>query len=302
MALVVPWSARRAATLRKMVVPYAYLLPFLLLFAVFRIFPLVYGLYVSFTNATLGGNSSQFVGLQNYTALTHEARFLHSLLNTGQFTLQATIPVLGVPLLLAVLLNQNLPLRTFLRSAYYFPQTLSVVTLGLIWLWMLDPLVGPINYYLHGLGITPPVWFGNPVTAMWSVVITTVWGAAGYYMVIYLAGLQDIPRYLYEAAAIDGAGRFQSFWSITLPLLRPIFLFIGVIHVIGAFQIFGTVLVLTGGGPADATRTIVQHIYETGFAGEFSLGPAAAMSWVLFAIIVVFSVAQFYLQRGGSDF
>ena len=302
MALAVDRNPRRGIAWRRIVVPYLYLLPFLLLFAVFRVFPLVYGLYVSFTNGTLGGSAAKFVGVSNYVALTHEARFQHSLLNTGQFTLEATIPVLGVPLLLAVLLNQNLPLRTFLRSAFYFPQTLSVVTLGLIWLWMLDPLVGPVNYYLHLLGVTPPAWLGNPVTAMWSVVITTVWGAAGYYMVIYLAGLQDIPRYIYEAAAIDGAGRFQSFWSITLPLLRPVFLLIGVVHVIGAFQIFGQVLVLTGGGPADATRTVVQHIYETGFQGEFALGAAAAMSWVLFAIIVVFSIAQFYLQRGGTDF
>jgi multiple sugar transport system permease protein len=275
--------------------------PFLLLFLIFRVFPLAFGLYISFTNATLGASSFGFVGASNFSHLTKDIRFVHSLLNTFQFTAEATIPVLGVPLLLAVLLNRNLPFRTFLRSAFYFPQTLSVVTLGLIWLWMLDPLVGPFNYYLKLLGFSPPVWFGNPATAMLSIVMTVVWGAGGYYMVLYLAGLQDIPRYIYEAAAIDGASGWRSFWTITFPLLRPVFLLIGVVHVIGAFQIFGQVLVLTGGGPADATRTIVQHIYDTGFQGEFAFGSAAAMSWVLFLIIVAFSVAQFYLQRGGSD-
>ncbi len=136
---------------------------------------------------------------------------------------------------------------------------------------------------------------------MLSIVITVVWGTAGYYMIIYLAGLQDIPRALYEAAAIDGAGPWRSFWSITLPLLGRVLLLVGVVHVIGAFQIFGQVLVLTGGGPADATRTIVQHIYDTGFQGEFAFGSAAAMSWVLFVIIVAFSVTQFRLQRGDAD-
>jgi multiple sugar transport system permease protein len=300
-SLVASSAARRRVAWRRIGVPYLYLLPFLVLFLAFRVFPLVYGLYISVTNATLGDDAARFVGAANYLRLPKDPRFVHSLLNTFQFTLEATLPVLGIPLLLAVLLNRKLPLRTFLRSAFYFPQTLSVVTLGLIWLWMLDPLVGPVNYYLKQLGFSPPVWFGNPATAMWSIVITVIWGAGGYYMVIYLAGLQDIPRYLYEAAAIDGADGWRSFWTITLPLLRPIFLLVGVIHVIGAFQIFGQVLVLTGGGPADATRPIVQHIYDTGFQGEFAFGSAAAMSWVLFLIIVAFSVAQFYLQRGGSD-
>jgi ABC-type sugar transport system permease subunit len=260
----------------------------------------VYGLYISLTDQTLGVANATFVGLSNYARLPQDPRFVHSLLNTFQFTLEATVPVLCVPLLLAVLLSRPWPLRTFVRSAFFFPQTLSVVTLGLIWVWLLDPLVGPFNFYLKQLGFSPPVWFGDPRTAMLSIVMTVVWGTAGYYMLIYLAGLQDIPRVLYEAAAIDGAGAWRSFWSITAPLLGRVFLLVGVVHVIGAFQIFGQVLVLTGGGPADATRTIVQHIYDTGFQGEFAFGSAAAMSWVLFVIIVAFSVAQFRLQRGSA--
>jgi ABC-type sugar transport system permease subunit len=297
-----PEPARRSATWRNIAVPYLYLAPFLALFLVFRAYPLLYGLYISLTDQTLGETTSRFVGLANYVRMPKDPRFVQSLLNTFQFTLQATIPVLSVPLLLAVVLNRPLRLGTFLRSAFFFPQTLSVVTLGLVWVWMLDPLVGPVNYYLKSLGFSPPVWFGDARTAMLSIVITVIWGTAGYYMLIYLAGLQDIPRALYEAAAIDGAGPWRSFWSITLPMLRRVFLLVGVVHVIGAFQIFGQVLVLTGGGPADATRSIVQHIYETGFRGEFAFGSAAAMSWVLFVIIVVFSIAQFRLQRGGSDF
>ncbi len=138
--------------------PYLYLAPFMLLFLVFKVYPLIYGLYISLTDQTLGETTSRFVGLANYARLPKDPRFVHSLLNTFQFTLEATIPVLCVPLLLAVLLTRPRPLRTVIRSAFFFPQTLSVVTLGLIWVWMLDPLVGPVNFYLKQLGFSPPVW------------------------------------------------------------------------------------------------------------------------------------------------
>ena len=121
---------------------------------------------------------------------------------------------------------------------------------------------------------------------MWAIIVTTVWWVTGYYLVIYLAGLQDIPRELYEAAAIDGAGGWRRFWAITLPLLRPVLLFVFVTHIIGSFQVFGQVFVLTVGGPGDATRTVVQHLYETAFQNFFHFGSASAMAWVLFAIIL----------------
>ena len=159
-----------------------------------------------------------------------------------------------------------------LRSLFFFPFTLSVVTVGLAWLWLLDPVVGPFNYYLRRLGVPPHSWLAEPQTAMWAIIVTTVWWVTGYYLVIYLAGLQDIPRDLYEAAALDGAGAWRSFWAITLPLLRPVLLFVVVTHVIGSFQIFGQVFVLTGGGPGDATRTVVQHLFEAAFQNFFQFG------------------------------
>jgi multiple sugar transport system permease protein len=287
---------------RRVVVPYLFLAPFVVPFVLFRVLPLAYGFFLSFTNTRLGRADGDFVGLGNYARLLDDSRFQLSLVNTAVYTLEATAPVLGVPLLLAVLLNRDVGLRTLLRSIFFFPNTLSVATLGVIWLWMLDPLAGPLNYYLKQLGASPPSWLGSTSTAMWAVVMTAIWWVTGYYLVIYLAALQDIPRHLYEAAAIDGASGWRSFWSITLPLLRPVFLFVGVIHISGAFQIFGHVVVLTGGGPADATRTIVQHIYETGFKDRFALGSAAAMSWVLFLIILAFSLLQFRFVRGRIDY
>ena len=242
------------------------------------------------------------MGLANYERLLDDTRFHVSLWNTAFYTVASTLPILAIPLLLAVLLDRGLPLRTLLRSAFFFPFTLSVVTVGLTWLWLLDPVVGPFNYYLKAAGVPVRSWLADPATAMWAIILTTVWWVTGYYLVIYLAGLQDIPRELYEAAAIDGAGGWRRFWAITLPLLRPVLLFVLVTHVIGSFQVFGQVFILTVGGPGDATRTVVQHLYETAFQNFFHFGSASAMAWVLFAIILGFSVLQFRLLRGHTEY
>ena len=280
---------------------YLFLAPGLLLFAAFRLYPLLEGLRLSFTNARLGRATQQYVGFANYARLAEDSRFQVSLTNTAFYALASTLPVLVIPLLLALALNRG-ALRNTLRSVFFFPFTLSVVTVGLAWLWLLDPVVGPFNYYLRRLGAPAHSWLADPQTAMWAIIVTTVWWVTGYYLVIYLAGLQDIPRDLYEAAALDGAGGWRSFWSITLPLLRPVLLFVMVTHVIGSFQLFGQVFVLTGGGPGDATRTVVQHLYETAFQNFFQFGAASAMAWVLFAIVLGFSVLQFRLLRGHTEY
>jgi len=281
--------------------PYLFLAPGLLLFAVFRLYPLLDGLRLSFTNARLGRAQYAWVGLANYTRLLDDTRFHTSLWNTALYSLASTLPILAIPLALAVALHRGVGLTTLLRSAFFFPFTLSVVTVGLTWLWLLDPVVGPFNYYLRALGVPVRSWLADPATAMAAIIVTTVWWVAGYYLVIYLAGMQDIPRELYEAAALDGAGGWRAFWTITLPLLRPVLLFVFVTHVIGSFQIFGQVFVLTQGGPGDATRTAVQHLYETAFQNFFAFGSASAMAWVLFAFIVGFSLLQFRLLRGHTE-
>jgi multiple sugar transport system permease protein len=287
---------------RVALTPYLFLAPGLALFVLFRLYPLFDGLRLSFTNARLGRPTQAWVGLANYARLLDDTRFHTSLWNTAFYTVASTLPILAVPLALAVALNRGIALRTVLRSAFFFPFTLSVVTVGLTWLWLLDPVVGPFNYYLRTLGLPVRSWLADPATAMWAIILTTVWWVAGYYLVIYLAGLQDIPRELYEAAAIDGAGGWRSFWAITLPLLRPVLLFVFVTHIIGSFQIFGQVFVLTQGGPGDGTRTVVQHLYETAFQNFFAFGAASAMAWVLFAIIVGFSLLQFRLLRGHTQY
>ena len=280
---------------------YCFLAPGLLLFAVYRLYPLLEGLRLSFTNARLGRLTQQWVGFANYTRLAEDSRFGVSLWNTAFYTVASTLPILAVPLMLALALNRG-RFRGLLRSVFFFPFTLSVVTVGLAWLWLLDPVVGPLNYYLRSIGVPARSWLADPHTAMWTIIGTTVWWVTGYYLVIYLAGLQDIPGDLYEAAALDGASSWRSFWAITLPLLRPVLLFVVVTHVIGSFQLFGQVFVLTSGGPGDSTRTVVQHLYETAFQNFFQFGAASAMAWVLFAIILAFSVLQFRLLRGHTEY
>ena len=296
-----PYGKRRSLR-RGALTPYLFLAPGLALFVAFRVYPLLDGLRLSFTNARLGRAQYAFVGLANYDKLLEDTRFHVSLVNTAFYAMASTLPILAIPLLLAVALNRRVALRTFLRSAFFFPFTLSVVTVGLTWLWLLDPVVGPFNYYLKALGLPVRSWLADPTTAMWAIIVTSVWWVTGYYLVIYLAGLQDIPRELYEAAALDGASGGRAFWAITLPLLRPVFLFVFVTHVIGSFQIFGQVFILTQGGPGDATRTVVQHLYETAFQNFFLFGSASAMAWVLFALILVFSLLQFRLLRGHTQY
>ena len=286
---------------RQTRVAYAFLAPGLLLFAAYRLYPLFEGLRLSFTNARLGRPLHQWVGLANYTRLLEDTRFHVSLWNTALYTVASTLPILAVPLALALALNRG-RLKNLLRSVFFFPFTLSVVTVGLAWLWLLDPVVGPFNYYLRALGVPARSWLADPHTAMGAIILTTVWWVTGYYLVIYLAGLQDIPRELYEAAALDGASGPRAFFAITLPLLRPVLLFVVVTHVIGSFQLFGQVFVLTSGGPGAATRTVVQHLYETAFQNFFQFGAASAMAWVLFAVILVFSLVQFRLLRGHTEY
>jgi multiple sugar transport system permease protein len=292
-------NTRRRAR-RTWLTAYLFLFPGLLLFVAFRVYPLLEGLRLSFTNTRLGRPTFAYVGLANYWRLLEDTRFHVSLLNTAFYSVASTLPILAIPLIMAVALNRG-ALRTLLRAAFFFPFTLSVVTVGLTWLWLLDPVVGPFNYYLKALGVPVRSWLADPSMAMWVIILTSVWWVTGYYLVIYLAGLQDIPRELYESAAIDGAGGWRSFWAITLPLLRPVLLFVVVTHIIGSFQLFGLVFVVTMGGPGDATRTVVQHLYETAFQNFFQFGLASAMAWVLSSVILVFSVLQFRLLRGHTE-
>jgi multiple sugar transport system permease protein len=280
---------------------YLLLAPYLAAFVLFTVVPSVYGLYLSFTDFRLGAVHLHWTGLDNFAYVLTDPLFRTSVGNTVVFVLESTPALIVIPLALAVALNQRLPLRAFFRGAFFLPFTLSVSIVSICWWWLLDPHFGPVYFYLRELGLHPPAWASSPQLAMAAVIVATVWWTAGYNMVLFLAGLQDIPLHLYEAARIDGAGGWRQFWTVTLPLLRPTTLFVIVIQLIASFQVFGQVYVMTGGGPGNSTRTVIQYVYETAFV-RLQMAEGAAAAWMLFLIILVFSMGQFKLLSGHTEY
>jgi len=276
-----------------------YLLPYTVVFAVFLVYPIIQGLWVSFTQWDLV-NPPIFIGIGNYRALLSDDLFIKSLGNTLIFAAMNAPLIVLVPLGLAILVNRPVLGRTIFRSAFTAPIMISVSSVGLLWGWFLNPVFGIVNAYAQALGLPPQNWLAEPGWAMLAVVITTLWWSTGWNLVLYLAGLQEIPEHLYEAARIDGAGEWALFRHITLPGLRPTTLFVSVTSVIGSLRVFGQVYVLTGGGPYDSTRTVVQHIYQNGFE-YFKMGYASAVAWVLFVIILAFVLIEFRVMKGRVD-
>jgi multiple sugar transport system permease protein len=280
---------------RENLTPYLYLAPFLLFFIVFQIYPIFQGLYVSLTKWDLS-SPPRFVGLANYAGLLRDTLFWTALRNTSLFVLLNAPLAVVVPLCLAILVNEPIHGRAIFRSAFSTPLMISVATVGVLWQWFYNPAFGLINYYLGLVGLPGQNWLTQPSWAMIAVVVTTVWWTSGFNMILFLAGLQDIPEHLYDAAKIDGAGNWGLFRYVTLPGLRATLLFVGVTTIIGSFRVFGQVFVMTNGGPFDSTRTIVQHIYESGFR-YFKMGVASSVAWVMFSIVLVFTFIQFRLLK-----
>ena len=239
-----------------------------------------------------------WVGLDNYIELlTDDPLFRTVLWNTFYFTVVSVPLSTVIALGLALLFNTGLRAIPLFRTAYFLPVITATVVVALVWRWFFNPDFGILNYALYRLGVdSPPNWLASRTWAMPSVIILAVWKQVGYNMVIFLAGLQAVPASLYEAASIDGAGRWNRFRNITLPLLTPTTFFVLVISIINALQVFDAVLVLTNGGPANATRTMVYHIWEEAFV-FLEMGYAAAVAWILFLIVFLVTVAQWKLQK-----
>ncbi|GMA15326.1 sugar ABC transporter permease (plasmid) [Deinococcus metallilatus] len=272
-----------------------FLAPDVIGLAVFVVLPIVAALVISFTNWNALGSPS-WVGAANYQRLLADPVFWSSLRVTALYTVIYVPLVFAVSLGLALLANQRLPLIGAFRTIFFVPVVLSLVVTGLMWRFIFDEQVGLLNYALSLVHLPPRAWLGDVNLALPAIIVVSVWINMGYYMTIFLAGLQDIPREYYEAARIDGAGGWQSFWRITLPLLRPTSLFVLVVTLIGSFQVFDQIWVMTKGGPADATQVTVIYIYKQAFQ-YLSLGYASAIAFALFLVIFVVSLAQFWLVR-----
>jgi multiple sugar transport system permease protein len=276
---------------------YLYALPYLTLFGLFIVLPLLYGLRLSlFRWEMLSGLQPRFAGLGNYAEAVRDPYFWKSLVATFEFVALAVPLTVCLALLIAVGLKSLRGRRqAFYRAAFFTPTILTISVAGILWRWFYNSEFGLFNAYLGRFGIKVP-WLTDTHWAMLSIVLMTLWWTVGGPMVVLLAGLQNIPSQYHEAAALDGATGWKSFRHITLPLLRPVLLFVVVINVIGAFQVFGQTFMITRGGPEMSTRSLVQYIYETAF-NNYRMGYAAALSWLLFLVIAVFSLAQFRLMR-----
>ncbi|TME30676.1 MAG: sugar ABC transporter permease [Chloroflexi bacterium] len=269
----------------------------MVIFFVFTLLPVAIALYLSFTNYDVF-TKMDWIGFDNYQfTLFEDELFRTALVNTVVYTVWSVPLSMAIGLGAALLLNQKLRGLGLYRTIYYVPVVTSMVAVAMIWLQLFDPLYGVISNALEAIGIKGIDWLGDPNLAMPSIIAVSVWKVIGWNMLIYLAGLQGIPDYLKEAAAIDGANRWRTFWKITLPLLQPTTFFIFVTSLIGAFQVFDVVYVMTGGGPANATTTLVHQIYNAAFKA-LDMGYAAAMSFVLFGIILVVSLFSMRATRG----
>jgi multiple sugar transport system permease protein len=268
------------------------ILPALAFFGVFVGFPVGYSFWLSFHEWNMMAATPTWIGLENYAALAGDREFLRSLVQTALFTVGITACIVVFSLAMALLIDQKLRFIKLYRTIFYLPAVTSLVAIGIVWVWMFDPQYGLINQALRGVGIEGPLWLADTRLALVALVITAAWRNVGYFATVFLAGLQGIDDMYYEAARIDGAGPWASFWRITLPLLKPTILFVVVLSVILSFQVFALVYVMTSGGPAGSTSVLVFYLYQQAFT-YFRMGYASAIGFVLFVIIFVLTVLQF---------
>jgi multiple sugar transport system permease protein len=299
-----PASAGSGWHWRDDLVGWAFAAPFVILFLVFLAFPIVASFALSFTSFGLADLQNpvgaSFVGLKNYLDLLSDPKFWTSLLNTVYFVVVGVPVTLVLGLLIASALDRGVTrFRTAFRVGYYLPVITSIVAIAVVWRFLLNPDVGLINMALSALGIQGPSWLADPLLAMPSIIAMAVWRNLGFAMIVFLAGMQAIPAVLYEAAAIDGAGRWQLFRFVTLPMLRPTVLFMTVITTIGYLQLFEEPFVMTGGGPLDKTLSVTMYMYQQGFT-FFHQGYASAIAYVLFVIVAFVSFLQFKFLRSDA--
>ncbi len=288
----------RRSTWRKNLVAYSFIAPNFIGFAIFTLGPIAFAFALAFLHWD-GSNPIVFAGLDNFARLFTDRIFGIVLWNTVLYSVLSVPLTIVCSLALAILLNQKLPGRSFFRAAMFFPYVASLVAVAVVWNMLFNPEMGPVNMLLYYAGIDPkdlPRWAADKDWAMITVVLFGVWKSMGYYMVIYLAGLQGINQDLYEAASIDGAGAWQRFWYITVPQLGPTTFFVTVMLTIQSFKVFDQIYLLTQGGPGTSTLVLVYHIYNEAFI-SWDLGYSSTIAFVLFLIVLGVTLVQFRFRR-----
>jgi len=275
-----------------------FLAPFVLLYLLFIIGPAIYGLVMSFFNTSLvKPGLASFAGVHNYTQALTSSDFWSSLWHTIWFTVLTTPPLIVLAFVLALLADRFGRGRWFFRLAFFAPYVMPSAVVALIWVWIYTPGLGLLEAGMGRLGLTAPNWLGDPGWAMPSLAMTTVWWTLGFNFILYLAGLQEISRELYEAAAIDGAGPWQAIRYLTIPLLGRTTTLVAVLQVIASLKVFDQMYIMTAGGPNFATRSILQYVYDEGFT-NFRIGYASAVSMLFFLVVLAVSAVWFRLVQG----
>jgi len=301
----IPFSSRLGETLRQMRknwTAYLFLAPGLLHFLIFTLFAVSFAFYISFHKWNIIQPDKPFVGFDNYVRLFQDPRFLRAVTNTLTFMIGVPLN-LAAGLAVALLLNTKVRGQAIFRTMFYIPVVTPLVVSSIIWKWVYQGDYGLLNYYLLKFGLISHkiVWLANPDLALPALIIMMIWGGTGGTMVIFLAGLQGIPEEMYDAAKVDGANAIQRLLYITIPLLRPTTFFLLITGVIGTFQIFTEVYIMTNGGPLNRTTTIGYYLYTKAFR-ELDMGYATAMAFVLFAMIFVFTLIQWKYTRGDVEY
>ena len=286
---------------RNTAIGMSFILPNFIGFFLFIMLPVLFSFFLSF-NEWDGFNEMTFVGLKNFGRIFKDSVFRAALWQTVVYVIFTVGITLVASLGLAVLLNQKLRGVNFFRSAVFFPHVASIVAVGVVWNAMLQKDFGPVNEFLRWIGITnPPGWTASTSWSIPSVIIVSVWQNMGYYMIVYIAALQDIPVSLYEASTIDGANKWQQFKRITLPMLTPAHFFVFMMLTINSFKIFSLIMVMTEGGPGTSTTMLSYYIYNQSFI-SWDYGKASAASMILFLIVATITVIQFRIEKKFNDF
>ncbi len=283
---------------RDAISAYIMLIPFMLFFLLFVIYPMIKSILDSFTNYNL--SEREFIGLRNYIRLAQDKVFLRSILNTIVFAACSIVPLMVIGLTMAILVNRQSKIMYACRAALIYPYVTSMVAVSMVWLYMFDPTNGILNKILEVFGVAQQWWLYDENQALWCLIVVNIWKNLGYVMMIYLAALQSVPKSLYEAAMIDGAGGFRMTWSITLPTIKPITFFLLTTLSVECFKTFEQVRIMTNGGPVNSTTTMTHQIYMKAFS-EFKMGYASAMSVILLIIVLIMTVINLKLGRQLED-
>lgn len=272
--------------------PYLMIAPAITIFSLFFIYPIGYMIYLSMHDWNFVSPEKTFVGSSNFKSLFSEREFIEVMQNTFTYTALTVSLTIVISLLLALWLNRQGALYGFVQGAIFSPHIISLVSVSMLWMWLMDTDYGLLNWVLNLLGISNVPWLTDPKTSLFSLIIVAVWKGIGFNTLIFIAGLQSIPKDMYEAAALDEASKARTFFKLTLPMLSPTLFFLVIISLIGSFQVFETIAIMTQGGPINSTNTFVFYIYEYGFR-FFKIGYASAAGVLLLLIVSLLTIVYF---------